>query len=250
MRSRSRQVKCSGIGRERRFLCCYGAPLMFSEVCASRSSSRPSTRSCNVARTVRDVPALRRSRARRRRRVGRSHLSRGVARRPPRARGPAPPAQSRRRRRHRHRLPARARARRRRGGGDGRRRTDGPRRSAAPAAAARSTDSADYVKGNRFAARRRLARDAAGAPARQRRALAAPPKSPAAIWRLFDSQCGYTVASRRALAVIDADGLFPRYGYPNDLLARLQRRAPARRATCRCVRSMAPTGARGSACRR
>src|SRR6185503_6416552 len=40
-------------------------------------------------------------------------------------------------------------------------------------------------------------------------------------WRVFDSQCGYTVASRRALAAIGPDRMFARYGYPNDVLARL-----------------------------
>jgi len=35
-----------------------------------------------------------------------------------------------------------------------------------------------------------------------------------------DSQCGYAAASARALVAIGSD-LFPRYGYPNDLLARL-----------------------------
>ena len=40
-------------------------------------------------------------------------------------------------------------------------------------------------------------------------------------WRLFDSQCGYTVASRHALAAIGPERMFARYGYPNDLLARL-----------------------------
>jgi glycosyltransferase involved in cell wall biosynthesis len=40
-------------------------------------------------------------------------------------------------------------------------------------------------------------------------------------WRLFDSQCGYTVASRRALLAIGPARMFARYGYPNDLLTRL-----------------------------
>jgi hypothetical protein len=40
-------------------------------------------------------------------------------------------------------------------------------------------------------------------------------------WHLFDSQCGYTVASRGALAAIGPEQMFARYGYPNDLLARL-----------------------------
>jgi glycosyltransferase involved in cell wall biosynthesis len=38
---------------------------------------------------------------------------------------------------------------------------------------------------------------------------------------VFDSQCGYTAANRRALATILAGPMFARYGYPNDLLARL-----------------------------
>jgi glycosyltransferase involved in cell wall biosynthesis len=79
---------------------------------------------------------------------------------------------------------------------------------------------ADYAKGNRFAW-----------PGGWRRipavrllgnvALSLLTRVASGYWHLFDSQCGYTVASRRALLAIGPDRLFARYGYPNDLLARL-----------------------------
>ena len=79
---------------------------------------------------------------------------------------------------------------------------------------------ADYVKGNRFA-RPEVWRVMPPARIVGNVLLSLATRLTSGYWQLFDSQCGYTVASRRALAVIDAAGLFPRYGYPNDLLARL-----------------------------
>ena len=79
---------------------------------------------------------------------------------------------------------------------------------------------ADYAKGNRFA-RGDVWRVMPPARLLGNVALSLMTRVTSGYWQLFDSQCGYTVASRRALSVIDAAGLFPRYGYPNDLLARL-----------------------------
>jgi glycosyltransferase involved in cell wall biosynthesis len=40
-------------------------------------------------------------------------------------------------------------------------------------------------------------------------------------WHVADTQSGYTAISADALRSIDLDGLYPSYGYPNDLLIRL-----------------------------
>jgi len=79
---------------------------------------------------------------------------------------------------------------------------------------------ADYVKGNRFAGGGVLTE----MPLHRvvgNVVLSLMTRVTSGYRQVFDSQCGYTAASRRALEVIDASGLFPRYGYPNDLLARL-----------------------------
>jgi glycosyltransferase involved in cell wall biosynthesis len=79
---------------------------------------------------------------------------------------------------------------------------------------------ADYVKGNRLRHPewRRMP------PARLVGTAALGWLTAIAIGRrIGDSQCGYTAASRRALARLDLGRLWPRYGYPNDLLAELTR---------------------------
>ncbi len=79
---------------------------------------------------------------------------------------------------------------------------------------------ADYVKGNRFADGRLW-----GVMPVERIVgnilLSLATRFTSGYRDLFDSQCGYTAAARPALQVLCTTGLFPRYGYLNDLLARL-----------------------------
>ena len=79
---------------------------------------------------------------------------------------------------------------------------------------------ADYVKGNRF-----LHPEIWTAMPATRIVgnllLSAATRVTSGYHHVFDSQCGYTAIHRAALARIALDELFPRYGYPNDLLSRL-----------------------------
>jgi len=80
---------------------------------------------------------------------------------------------------------------------------------------------ADYVKGDRFAlagvARMPLGRYVGGRvfSALTARAIGRP---------VSDSQCGYTAIDRDVLGDLDLDGLWPGFGYPNDLLGQLAAR--------------------------
>ena len=81
--------------------------------------------------------------------------------------------------------------------------------------------SADYVKGNRFSDLGATFRVMPRARFFGNVALSLATRVTSGYWHLFDSQCGYTAATRRALVAVDLERMFPRYGYPNDLLARL-----------------------------
>jgi glycosyltransferase involved in cell wall biosynthesis len=78
---------------------------------------------------------------------------------------------------------------------------------------------ADYVKGDRFRSSDTIHAMPAGRRLGGRvfswatgRAIGVP---------ISDSQCGYTAIAREACAQLDLEALWPRYGYPNDLLSQI-----------------------------
>jgi glycosyltransferase involved in cell wall biosynthesis len=80
---------------------------------------------------------------------------------------------------------------------------------------------ADYAKGNRFrhpdcARVMPLVRSVGN------RALSLMTRVVAGFWHVSDAQCGYTAAHRRCLEAVELGRLWPRYGFPNDLLAHLK----------------------------
>lgn len=80
----------------------------------------------------------------------------------------------------------------------------------------------DYVKGNRL-----LDADVLFVMPPHRlvgtAALAFFTRHAAGLSALSDSQCGYTAISARALDALDLDAIWPRYGYPNDLIGAVAR---------------------------
>lgn len=83
-----------------------------------------------------------------------------------------------------------------------------------------ATGRADYAKGNRFA-HAGLVGTMPWTRLVGNVALSLGCKVVSGYVGIFDSQCGYTAITRAALDALDLDRIFPRYGYPIDLLARL-----------------------------
>jgi glycosyltransferase involved in cell wall biosynthesis len=83
-----------------------------------------------------------------------------------------------------------------------------------------SRDEIDYSKGNRL-----FTGDAWNIIPRYRylgnSALSLMTKIASGYWHVADSQTGYTVANLKSLSTIDLDSLYPRYGFPNDVLVHL-----------------------------
>jgi glycosyltransferase involved in cell wall biosynthesis len=80
---------------------------------------------------------------------------------------------------------------------------------------------ADYVKGNRFL-HPAIWTTMPASRIVGNLVLSAATRVTSGYHHVFDSQCGYTAIHRDALATLELGKLFPRYGYPNDLLSRLR----------------------------
>jgi len=86
-----------------------------------------------------------------------------------------------------------------------------------PALLDRAIGGADYVKGNRFLHPQSLA----SMPAARylgNRALSWLTRRAARFGPSLDAQCGYTVIRRTALKRLPLDGLYNRYGFPNEMM--------------------------------
>lgn len=79
----------------------------------------------------------------------------------------------------------------------------------------------DYVKGNRFLHPEQGVSEIPKHRLFGNMALSILTKIASGYWHLSDSQCGYTSISRKALLAVDWKSSYPRYGCPNDYLARL-----------------------------
>ncbi|MBX3211130.1 MAG: glycosyltransferase family 2 protein [Labilithrix sp.] len=81
------------------------------------------------------------------------------------------------------------------------------------------TGEVDYVKGDRFG--EPGVRGAMGLPRWIGGQVFSRLTALAVGQPISDSQCGFTAISRRAITLLDLPGLWPSFGYPNDLLGQL-----------------------------
>ncbi len=103
---------------------------------------------------------------------------------------------------------------------------------------------ADYSKGNRLR-HPDVLRAMPAARLAGNLALSTLTRAATGLWHVGDSQCGYTAIRASALRALDLDALWPRYGYPNDLLSALALQGlRVADVTVRPVYDGAPSGVR------